>query len=54
MVSVALKAFQIQQDMSLASCQVTLSGFLGLFPIISLAGFHQVEMINNINQMIIS
>lgn len=54
MVSVVLKAFQIQQDMSLASCQVMLSGFLGLFPIISLAGLHQVEMINNINQMIIS
>lgn len=53
MVSVLLKAFQIQQDMSLASCQVMLSGFLWLFPFISLAAFHQVEMINNINQIII-
>lgn len=34
-----VKTFQIQQDMSLASCQVMLSGFLWTFPIISLSCF---------------
>lgn len=50
-----VKAFQIQQDTSLASCQVLLSGslwtFSHCFPLL-FCGFHQVEMMNNSHQII--